>query len=173
MFASGHLGLATTTSTKRRSRCKYPIKYGCLHQQVCYERRLWVAILTRDRPLVGTSLSVYSAAHASKLSPIFHHRLSTKTDWSAHYTILIWFWESLLLGTQTYRGKTVTVHRQLGPLSKRLFICWLTLIAATVDELFAGPARHRIKHLARRAGASIMKRTRDNVESQPRYRASP
>jgi hemoglobin len=70
------------------------------------------------------------------LGPIFSDVV--QDDWPAHMATLYSFWETMLLGTGTYKGAPYPKHAVL-PVEKGHFDRWLELFLATVDELFAGP----------------------------------
>jgi hemoglobin len=81
-----------------------------------------------------------------------------KLDLETHIPRIAAFWESVLLGSQTYGGGAfqphAVLHTQVG-LRAGHFERWLTLWRATVDELFAGERAELAKAHARRvAGAS-------------------
>jgi hemoglobin len=64
-----------------------------------------------------------------------------KLDLEAHVPDITSFWETILLGVQSYRGGAFRPHAALharAPLRAGHFDRWLTLWSATVDELFAG-----------------------------------
>lgn len=78
-------------------------------------------------------------------------------DLEAHVPKIASFWETVLLGAQTYSGGAfrphVVIHRQV-PLRRGHFERWLFLWRATVDELFAGPRAELAKaHAVRVANA--------------------
>jgi hemoglobin len=64
-----------------------------------------------------------------------------KLDLDAHVPRITSFWETVLLGAHSYGGGAfrphAVLHAQVG-LRSGHFERWLTLWAATVDELFAG-----------------------------------
>ena len=78
-------------------------------------------------------------------------------DLEAHVPHIASFWETILLGAQTYRGGAFRPHAALHArvrLRKGHFDRWLGLWRATVDELFAGPRAEQAKaHAARVADA--------------------
>ena len=76
------------------------------------------------------------------LGPIFSDVV--QDDWPAHMATLYSFWETLLLGTGTYRGAPFPKHAVL-PVEKAHFDRWLELFLATVDELFSGPKADETK----------------------------
>ena len=64
-----------------------------------------------------------------------------KLDLEAHVPDITSFWETILLGAQSYRGGAFRPHAALharAPLRSGHFERWLTLWTTTVDELFAG-----------------------------------
>ena len=66
-----------------------------------------------------------------------------KLDLEAHVPRLTSFWETILLGAQSYGGGAFRPHAQLHGkvrLRRGHFERWLALWRATVDELFAGTA---------------------------------
>src|SRR4051812_45900527 len=76
-----------------------------------------------------------------------------KLDLEAHVPVLASFWETLLLGAQTYdRGAFhphAALHAKVG-LRAGHFERWLMLWYQTVDELFAGPNAEAAKAAAYR-----------------------
>jgi len=61
--------------------------------------------------------------------------------WDTHIPIMINFWESVLLGSATYRGNTMRVHIELNkkyPLKPEHFARWKKLFFETLDEYFTG-----------------------------------
>jgi hemoglobin len=64
-----------------------------------------------------------------------------KLDLDAHVPVIASFWETILLGGQSYAGGAFRPHAALharAPLRAAHFERWLVLWRATVDELFAG-----------------------------------
>jgi hemoglobin len=64
-----------------------------------------------------------------------------RLDLEAHVPDITSFWETILLGAQSYRGGAFRPHAALhakAPLRAGHFERWLTLWSTTVDELFAG-----------------------------------
>ena len=64
------------------------------------------------------------------LGPIFND--VAQVDWPAHMATLYSLWETMLLGTGTYRGAPFPKHAVL-PVEKAHFDRWLELFLATVD----------------------------------------
>jgi hemoglobin len=80
-----------------------------------------------------------------------------KLDVEAHVPVIADFWETLLLGAQSYNGGAFHPHARLHEkveLRPGHFERWLMLWYATVDELFAGPRAELAKaHAFRVANA--------------------
>ena len=80
-----------------------------------------------------------------------------KLDLDAHVPVIASFWETLLLGRQSYSGGAFRPHADLHAkvaLRSGHFERWLVLWRATVDELFAGERAELAKaHAARVARA--------------------
>ena len=74
-------------------------------------------------------------------------------DLEEHIPVIASFWETILLGAQTYGGGAFGVHlelhRKAGGLRKEHFERWLVLWCPTVDELFDGPRPSRRQRLPR------------------------
>ncbi|HWK25671.1 MAG TPA: group III truncated hemoglobin [Solirubrobacter sp.] len=63
-------------------------------------------------------------------------------DLDTHVPVITSFWETILLGAQTYRGGAFRPHAELHlqvPLRSAHFERWLVLWQETVDAQFAGP----------------------------------
>ncbi|MDA0170489.1 group III truncated hemoglobin [Solirubrobacter taibaiensis] len=79
-------------------------------------------------------------------------------DLEAHVPDITSFWETILLGAQTYRGGAFAPHAQLhykSPLRAGHFERWLVLWTTTVDELFEGPRAGYAKHHATRVARAF------------------
>ena len=64
-----------------------------------------------------------------------------RLDLEAHVPKIASFWETILLGAQSYAGGAFRPHAELNqrvPLRRGHFERWLWLWSATVDELFSG-----------------------------------
>ena len=73
------------------------------------------------------------------IGDIFNNELFFR--WDTHIPIMIDFWESVLLGSATYRGNTMRVHIELNkkhPLKPEQFARWKKLFFETLDENFTG-----------------------------------
>jgi hemoglobin len=79
-------------------------------------------------------------------------------DLEAHVPEITSFWETILLGAQSYRGGAFAPHAQLhmkSPLRAGHFERWLVLWTTTVDELFDGPRAGYAKHHATRVARAF------------------
>ncbi len=79
-------------------------------------------------------------------------------DLEEHVPVITSFWETILLGAQSYGGGAfgvhVGLHEKAGGLRKEHFERWLVLWCKTVDELFDGPVAATAKvHALRVANA--------------------
>lgn len=69
------------------------------------------------------------------LAPIFNERIGD--NWPKHLEKMYTFWQTVLLGEQTYYGSPFPKHAQL-PVDRTHFKRWMELFKQTVDELFQG-----------------------------------
>ena len=86
-----------------------------------------------------------------------------RLDLEAHVPQITSFWETILLGAQTYRGGAFRPHAELhakAELREGHFAQWLHLWCGTVDELFAGERAELAKAHAHRVGDAFMRRLR-------------
>ena len=82
-------------------------------------------------------------------------------DLDAHVPHIASFWETILLGAQTYSGGAFAPHAALHAkvrLRRGHFDRWLGLWRATVDELFAGPRADLAKAHAERVARAFHER---------------
>ena len=90
-------------------------------------------------------------------------------DLEAHVPKVTSFWETILLGAQTYRGGAFAPHAALN-VKVRLFPGhferWLWLWRTTVDESFAGPRADLAKSHAERVAAAFVQRL-GNIPAGP------
>ena len=85
------------------------------------------------------------------LGPIFDD--IAHVDWPTHLPLMDDFWESVRLGTVTFKGAPLVVHCTLAkrtPLTSGDFNRWIALFHETVDDLFAGPTANHAKQCASR-----------------------
>jgi hemoglobin len=81
-----------------------------------------------------------------------------KLDLEAHLPKIASFWETVLLGAQTYRGGAFAVHAELNAkveLREAHFQRWLQLWSTTVDAVFAGERAELAKAHAVRVGRAF------------------
>jgi hemoglobin len=87
-----------------------------------------------------------------------------KLDVEAHVPQIASFWETILLGAQSYRGGAFRPHAELHTkvrLREGHFVRWLALWRATVDELFAGERAELAKAHAERVAQAFSARLAD------------
>jgi hemoglobin len=81
-----------------------------------------------------------------------------RLDLEAHVPEITSFWETILLGAQTYRGGAFRPHAALhmkAPLRSGHFERWLVLWRETVDSLFEGPRAELAKSHALRVARAF------------------
>jgi hemoglobin len=84
-----------------------------------------------------------------------------KLDLEAHVPVIASFWETILLGADSYRGGAFRPHAALharAGLRAGHFKRWLALWHATVDELFTGQRAELAKTHAQRVGQAFHRR---------------
>ena len=84
-----------------------------------------------------------------------------RLDLEAHVPVIASFWETMLLGGQTYSGGAFRPHADLHArvgLRSGHFERWLALWRTTVDELFAGERAELAKAHAVRVAAAFQRR---------------
>lgn len=84
-----------------------------------------------------------------------------KLDLESHVPVIASFWETMLLGAQSYTGGAFRPHADLHAkvsLRSGHFERWLTLWRTTVDELFAGERAELAKAHAERVAAAFQRR---------------
>jgi hemoglobin len=84
-----------------------------------------------------------------------------KLDLEAHVPEITSFWETILLGAQTYSGGVFRTHAELHAkvrLREGHFDRWLQLWFGTVDDLFAGDRANQAKVHALRVGQAFHQR---------------
>ncbi|HTE59161.1 MAG TPA: group III truncated hemoglobin [Solirubrobacteraceae bacterium] len=87
-----------------------------------------------------------------------------KLDLEAHVPEITSFWETILLGAQSYSGGVFRPHAELHAkvgLRKGHFDRWLQLWLGTVDELFAGDRATLAKTHALRVGRAFHRRLQE------------
>ncbi len=76
------------------------------------------------------------------LSPIFNEVATV--NWELHLPKMYNFWDSLLFGSHSYKGKPFDHHLPLS-LSEKHFEQWVALFLETLDELFTGEKAEEAK----------------------------
>lgn len=76
------------------------------------------------------------------IGPIFNERIEGR--WPAHLAKMYTFWETILLGNQTYFGSPFPPHANL-PVEKKHFDRWLEIFHSTINHLFEGEIAEEAK----------------------------
>ena len=76
------------------------------------------------------------------LAPIFNERIQSR--WPEHLEKMYTFWQTVLLGNQTYFGSPFIPHANL-PVDNVHFTTWVMLFNSTVDGLFEGKIAEEAK----------------------------
>jgi hemoglobin len=71
-----------------------------------------------------------------------------RVDWEAHLPKMYAFWNSLILGTQEYKGSPFAAHISL-PIESSHFERWIALFEKNIDELFFGQTAEQTKQRAK------------------------
>jgi hemoglobin len=93
-----------------------------------------------------------------------------RLDLDAHVPRITSFWETILLGEQSYGGGAFRPHAALHmkvPLRRAHFEQWVNLWCATVDELFAGERAELAKAHARRVARAFHQRLQSMPSPAP------
>ncbi len=80
------------------------------------------------------------------LSPVFND--FAQVHWESHLPRMYQFWDSILFGTATYKGRPFPKHMPL-PINETHFERWVELFTTNVDEQFAGIRAEEAKNRAR------------------------
>ncbi len=67
-----------------------------------------------------------------------------KVDWDSHLPKMYCFWETMLLGGQSYKGSPFLPHISL-PIEKKHFDRWVALFIKNMDEHFQGNTAENTK----------------------------
>ncbi|HEY9143158.1 MAG TPA: group III truncated hemoglobin [Arenimonas sp.] len=86
------------------------------------------------------------------LGPVFNAAVH---DWPTHKQLLTSFWSSVALGTRSYRGNPMAVHRAQPGISAAHFTRWLQLWRETTAEMFEPEAARTLQGYAERIGESL------------------
>lgn len=68
----------------------------------------------------------------------------SKVDWDTHLPIMYRFWNTIILGKQTYKGNPFAKHLKL-PVDKTHFDRWVQLFEQNIDEHFLGEVAEHTK----------------------------
>lgn len=79
------------------------------------------------------------------IGPVFDNAIQ---DWSQHLPVMYRFWDTLLLGSGTYKGSPFDKHVSL-PIDAKHFQRWVALFEQNIDDLFDGPLANEAKSRAR------------------------
>jgi hemoglobin len=93
-----------------------------------------------------------------------------RLDLDAHVPRITSFWETILLGAQSYSGGAFRPHAELHAkvrLREGHFAQWLQLWSRTVDELFAGDRAELAKAHAHRVARAFLGRLQDLPDPAP------
>jgi hemoglobin len=91
-------------------------------------------------------------------------------DLEEHVPVISSFWETILLGAQSYSGGAFAVHASLNrqvPLRSGHFERWLALWSQTVDELFVGERAELAKSHAQRVARAFHRRLQGLTDDAP------
>ena len=108
-----------------------------------------------DAGLRALIVTFYAKVRADPaLGPIFNEAIPAQA-WPEHLARIHRFWSSVMLGSRTYDGNPVAVHRTIRRMDRALFPLWLALFEQSAAELFApGPAT-QLTDKAHRIAASL------------------
>ena len=82
------------------------------------------------------------AAFIDRLVEIFYGRVLTHPDlgrWPEHMAKMKGFWSAVAFRSGAYGGKPVQAHTHVANLTPDLFPKWLSLFAATLDDIAPSP----------------------------------
>lgn len=79
------------------------------------------------------------------LSPVFNG--FAHVDWEEHLPKMYKFWNSIILGTEEYRGRPFPPHSVL-PIEQKHFERWVSLFKQNIDENFKGQLAELVKQRA-------------------------
>jgi len=87
------------------------------------------------------------------LGPIFDRAIGD--HWPEHLAKLDDFWSSVMLTSGRYKGNPMAVHAALRGIQPAMFERWLSLFAATAQELFQPREAAAFRHKAERIAESL------------------
>ncbi|HKX22809.1 MAG TPA: group III truncated hemoglobin [Rhizorhapis sp.] len=89
----------------------------------------------------------------AELGPIFNDAIK---DWPEHLEKLSAFWNSVMLGTGSYKGNPVAAHlKHRDRITPQLFDRWLSLWNRTATELLPGEEAAALQEKAKRIAESL------------------
>ena len=89
----------------------------------------------------------------AELGPIFNDAIK---DWPEHLEKLSSFWNSVMLGTGSYKGNPVAAHlKHRDRITPQLFDRWLSLWNRTATELLPGEEAAALQEKAKRIAESL------------------
>jgi hemoglobin len=97
-------------------------------------------------------------------------------DLEEHVPQITSFWETMLLGAQSYDGRPFRPHIELNykaRLKPGHFMRWLALWTSTVDELFEGPTAEDAKAHATRVARAFSERIQNINAAIDTHEAAP
>ncbi|QCO68329.1 group III truncated hemoglobin [Luteimonas yindakuii] len=86
-----------------------------------------------------------------RIGPVFNAAID---DWDAHKATLVEFWSSVILGSGSYRGNPMAVHRP-HPITAGHFAHWLALWRETAAEVLAPHHAALLHDRAQRIATSL------------------
>ncbi len=89
----------------------------------------------------------------SALGPIFTAHI---TNWPVHLEQMKRFWRSVLFSSGEFVGSPMAKHIAIAGLDRSLFVRWLDLFGATLDELGSAEARDHVHASARMIANSLL-----------------
>lgn len=79
-----------------------------------------------------------------RIGPVFAAIIPSEAHWPIHLERMYSFWNTVLFGVRDYRGNPFAKHANL-PIEKPHFERWVSLLTATIDELFEGEKAEEVK----------------------------
>ena len=88
------------------------------------------------------------------LGPVFEAAIAEE-EWPEHLDRIRRFWSSVMLGSRSYSGDPVSIHRGIAGLERELFPRWLALFDQTARELFEAEPAAQLTDKAHRIAGSL------------------
>ena len=96
-----------------------------------------------EEDIINMVNSFYQKVNQDELLSYIFNDFS-KVDWEEHLPKMHRFWNTLILGKQSYKGHPFAAHVPL-PINKNHFNRWLQLFDENIDELFEGETANQTK----------------------------